>query len=121
MAPLETSTTSRPRARRLAICLAHSASATRSRPWPSFVTRLLPTLTTMRRAFSSTEGIGARGCWGKALGLAILTGTEPSIAKGRLHLCFFLGLGVQLPLQVIHDGVNQRLASLARERRNDKG
>src|SRR5258706_3405098 len=50
IAPLETSNTCCPRARRSAICFAQRAIASCARPRPSLVTRLDPTLTTTRRA-----------------------------------------------------------------------
>ncbi len=57
IAPLETSTTSRPCLTQSAICSAQRESAARSSPRPWSVTRLEPTLTTSRFAFSRTEDI----------------------------------------------------------------
>ncbi|MNS56309.1 hypothetical protein D3C72_891650 [compost metagenome] len=55
MAPELTSTTSLPATRSLAICDAQRAMASWSSPLPSLVTRLEPTLTTMRFACAMTD------------------------------------------------------------------
>ena len=55
MAPLETMMISRPWRTRAAICRHHWPTACSSSPRPSLVTRLEPTLTTMRRASRKTE------------------------------------------------------------------
>ena len=59
IAPEDTSTTSLPCAVSAAICSAQRDSAAWSSPRPSAVTRLEPTLTTMRRACLTTECISA--------------------------------------------------------------
>src|SRR5688572_12996594 len=89
IAPLETSTISRPSCLSAAICCAQRASASRSSPCPSLVTRLLPTLTTRRFALASTEAMSLDG---------------GSFARDLV--------------EVIHDRVGERRAAFFRERRN---
>src|SRR6185295_12954007 len=104
-APLDTSTTSFLRRLSSAICSAHRASAAWSRPWPSLVTRLLPTLTTRRSASAATDFIA-----------------QISYLCGRSCDLRVLGLfGPGVALQVLHDRKREFAPALACERRDNKG
>src|SRR5690349_24720027 len=98
-APLDTSTTCLSCRRNWAVCSAQRARASWSRPWPALVTRLLPTLTTRRRAEATTESIDRR----------LLAFVRPRrVGRG--------GVG----LQVFHDRKAHRARSLSGERGDDK-
>src|ERR1700675_2452179 len=102
-APLETSTTALLRRLSSAICSAQRASAAWSSPWPSLVTRLLPTLTTRRLASAAIDFI--------ALRRSGLSGVFSAFCK--------FGSGVSF--QVFHDRESELAPPLPGERRNHKG
>src|ERR1700741_1445709 len=107
MAPLETSTTSRPDCRSWAISPAQRDRAPRSRPRPLPVTRPEPTLTTRRFAFSRTELMGDSGSFPAPLLLRLRTRRVP-------------GAGDRILFEVFHDGERELAAAFAGERGNDK-
>src|SRR4051812_29700652 len=102
MAPLETMMTSRPCTARPASWRAHSPMACSSSPRPSLVTRLEPTLTTMRRAWRSN--------WAASL----IAATVP---KARVDLDRGL-LGDLLRLDVLEDLLDEVFAAFTGERRD---
>src|SRR5687767_1867612 len=102
MAPLDTISSSRPSRASAAIWRHQSPMAAASSPRPSLVTRLEPTLTTMRRAVRSTPG-----------------SFIDSLVADRAEA--FIGqVGVAWPRRghVIEDGLYQRLESFARQCRD---
>src|SRR6218665_2590524 len=111
MAPLETITTSRaaPASPRTSTASwrDHSPMAASSRPRPSLVTRLEPTLTTMRRASRSrvewASGVMESGVGG--FGKTRIDGN--GLVLGRL-----------LGMDVLEHGLHQLLAALTRQRRD---
>jgi hypothetical protein len=98
MAPLDTITSSRPWWASAASWRDQLPMASASTPRPSLVTRLEPTLTTMRRAPSRT--------------LAILVGS--GVVEAQVwQWCHAL-----LPRHVVPDLLDQRLQAFARQRRD---
>src|SRR4051812_24564322 len=100
-APLDTKTTSFFRRGNSAICSAQRPSAAWSSPWPSFVTRLLPTLTTKRTAFVAMDFIASISWAGVIFGVGG-------------HLC--LGLRPDVAFQMFHDRERQVLSAFTSER-----
>src|SRR6478672_8515608 len=120
IAPLDTRTTSRPCSRSAAICCAQRASATRSSPRPSFVTRLLPTLTTRRFALLTTERMPSLAQFLRVAGASRYGALGIKIRRawrGAGGHLFDLAL---LRLEMIHDGVDELTAAFAGERGDHK-
>src|SRR6185295_11109583 len=132
IAPLDTSTTSRPRARISAICAAQRDRASSSSPSPAAASRLEPILTTKRRDRSTTVPMkvlppGAPGTRRESFGqmrscLPLpqrFAGFPPALSPDLP--CVPRGLrSCAVPVEVIGDGEDELLTALAGQRRDDE-